>query len=82
METPAANSGWKNLLAVLALVALAWGAFGGALRCGFVYFDDDQYVFENPPIARGLTAEGVRWAFTTGHAANWQIGRASCRERV
>ena len=71
METPAANSGWKNLLAVLALVALAWGAFGGALRCGFVYFDDDQYVFENPPIARGLTAEGVRWAFTTGHAANW-----------
>ena len=53
------------------LVALAWGAFGGALQCGFVHFDDDQYVFENPAIARGVTAEGVRWAFTTGHAANW-----------
>jgi len=57
--------------AVLLLVVLCWGAFGGALRCGFVYFDDDQYVFENPPVVRGLTAEGVRWAFTTGHASNW-----------
>lgn len=71
METPAANSGWKNALAVLALAALVWGAFGGALRCGFIYFDDDTYVFENPSIARGWTGAGVRWAFTTGYAANW-----------
>ena len=62
---------WDAVAAGLLLLALVWGAFGGALRCGFVYFDDDQYVFENPPIARGLTAEGVCWAFTTGHAANW-----------
>lgn len=62
---------WKTAAAVLLLVALGWVAFGGALRCGFVYFDDDQYVFENPAIARGVTVEGVRWAFTTGHAANW-----------
>ena len=61
----------KTAAAVLLLVALAWGAFGGALQCGFVHFDDDQYVFENPAVARGWTAAGVRWAFTTGHAANW-----------
>ena len=58
-------------LAGLALVVLVFLAFGGALRCGFVRFDDDVYVFENPAVGRGLTWEGVRWAFTTGHAANW-----------
>lgn len=58
-------------MAALSLVALCWGAFGGALRCGFVYFDDDTYVFENAEIAQGWTSNGVRWAFTTGYAANW-----------
>ena len=61
----------RDVGAALLLVALCCGAFGGALRCGFVYFDDDKYVFKNPAIASGWTAEGVRWAFTTGHASNW-----------
>lgn len=61
----------KTAGAVVLLMALCWAAFGGALRCGFVHFDDDQYVFENPSIAGGLTVEGVRWAFTTGYVANW-----------
>jgi protein O-mannosyl-transferase len=60
-----------NLIAGLSLVALCWGAFGGALRCGFIYFDDDSYIFENSAIGTGWTMDGVRWAFTTGHAANW-----------
>ncbi len=47
------------------LVALVFGAFGGALQCGFVRFDDHGYVYENPVVAQGLTAAGVRWAFTT-----------------
>jgi tetratricopeptide (TPR) repeat protein len=37
----------------------------------FVNFDDDIYVSENPIVLRGLTLEGVRWAFTTFHASNW-----------
>ena len=61
----------RNLAAVLLLAALAFVAFGGALDCGFVRFDDDVYVFENPQVVRGATVEGVRWAFATGHAANW-----------
>lgn len=61
----------KTAGAVVVLVALVWGAFGGALRCGFVHFDDDQYVFDNAAIADGWSWNGVRWAFTTGHAANW-----------
>jgi hypothetical protein len=34
-------------------------------------FDDPIYVSQNPQVQTGLTAEGVRWAFTTFHGANW-----------
>ena len=61
------GGGWASL----ALAGLVFLAFGGALDCGFVRFDDHVYVFENPQVAGGLTAAGVRWAFTTGHASNW-----------
>jgi tetratricopeptide (TPR) repeat protein len=37
----------------------------------FVNYDDDIYVYENPHVSGGLTAQNIRWAFTTGHAANW-----------
>ena len=55
----------RNLAAVLLLAALVFFAFGGALQCGFVRFDDHGYVYQNPQIAKGLTAEGICWAFTT-----------------
>ncbi|HWP84095.1 MAG TPA: tetratricopeptide repeat protein [Terriglobia bacterium] len=37
----------------------------------FVAWDDPSYITENPRVAAGLTWEGVRWAFTTAHMANW-----------
>ena len=37
----------------------------------FVNFDDPDYVANNPHVREGLTADGVRWAFTSGEAANW-----------
>ncbi len=45
--------------------------FGGTLHHGFVNFDDDTYVYENRMVQGGLTAEGVRRAFTQVHASNW-----------
>ena len=60
-----------TIAAALLLAALVWLAFGGATTCGFVRFDDNEYVYENPPVCAGLTWAGVRWACTTGHAANW-----------
>ena len=61
----------RSGLAALALAALVWISFGGALRNGFVAFDDDRYVYDNPPVAQGLAPAGIRWAFTTGTEANW-----------
>lgn len=55
----------------LALGLAAWAAGAAALGNGFVAFDDPLYVTRNPVTQQGLTAETVRWAFTTGFAANW-----------
>lgn len=38
---------------------------------GFILLDDAEYVRLNPVVRQGLTWEGVRWAFTTGHISNW-----------
>ena len=65
------HSARRTGLAALALAALAWLSFGGAIRNGFVAFDDDRYVYDNPPVAQGLAPAGIRWAFTTGTEANW-----------
>ncbi len=53
-------------LALLTVTAL-WPVLGN----GFTNFDDDLYVTQNPELRNGLGAEGFRWAWTTGHAANW-----------
>lgn len=38
---------------------------------GFIDLDDPGYVYDNPHVTAGLTWNGIVWAFTTGHAANW-----------
>jgi cytochrome c-type biogenesis protein CcmH/NrfG len=37
----------------------------------FIGLDDDRYITDNHRVRSGLTLEGVRWAFTTTHMANW-----------
>ena len=45
--------------------------FSRAIGNDFVNYDDPVYVTENPRVQAGLTPEGIRWALTTGAAANW-----------
>lgn len=61
----------RTLSSCLVLVALVAVVYGRTLGHGFVSFDDDLLLTENPPVQVGLTGEGLRWAWTTGHAANW-----------
>jgi tetratricopeptide (TPR) repeat protein len=37
----------------------------------FINLDDEGYVTRNAHVQAGLTADGVRWAFTTFEKANW-----------
>src|SRR5262245_26170831 len=56
--------------ALAALLALCFGLYARTAGHEFVAFDDPVYVTENPVVARGLTPEGLRWAFGF-HAGNW-----------
>ena len=65
------NDRWMVLGVCVFLAAITWLVFGQTLRYEFVNFDDGEYVFKNPQVVRGLTIEGIVWAFTHVHAANW-----------
>ena len=53
------------------LAATALIAFWQVNQCDFINYDDPSYVTENSHIRNGITTEAIRWAFTTGYAANW-----------
>jgi tetratricopeptide (TPR) repeat protein len=62
----------KRLLTGCILIALLTAAvYWPVAKNGFINFDDPDYVTSNPLVQKGLTAEGVRWAFTSYHSSNW-----------
>lgn len=60
---------WWATAALLVLVVFA--VFGSAISNVFVEYDDHLYVTDNQMVQRGISAETVRWAFTTSQASNW-----------
>ena len=46
-------------------------AFSPVLGNGFTNYDDPSYVTANNHVREGLSADGVRWAFSTFHFYNW-----------
>jgi tetratricopeptide (TPR) repeat protein len=61
---------WKPAV-MLGIAVLVWAVFGQTYHFGFVRLDDNTYVTQNPNLQAGLTATGVRWAFTTTYADFW-----------
>ncbi len=53
----------------LALVVAALYGRTGAFAS--LDFDDQEYVFANPNVLAGLSGDGVAWAVTAFHGANW-----------
>ncbi len=77
-QTGAASSGpkWGQVIrnpalisSLLAVVTVT--VFAPVGTCGYLHYDDADYITSNPQVLAGLTISGVRWAFTTGHAGNW-----------
>ncbi len=52
---------------VLAVVAV----FGQTTDYDFINFDDNIYVYDDSHVARGLTRDGLAWAFSSTHAHFW-----------
>ncbi len=70
-HTPLRNESAISAAICLCLVATVCAVFGQTLGHAFLNYDDDEYVYANPNITRGLTATSLRWAFTHVHADNW-----------
>ncbi|MGP8198766.1 MAG: tetratricopeptide repeat protein [Limisphaerales bacterium] len=62
---------WRTPAVCLVLATITFAVFGQTAGFGFVNYDDDKYVYENPVVAQGLTFKGIVWAFTRTHSANW-----------
>jgi Flp pilus assembly protein TadD len=63
--------GRREWLVCAALTLGVAAIYGPAATHGFVNWDDPEYVTNNPMVRGGMTLAGLRWAFTTAHAANW-----------
>ncbi len=55
----------------IALVIVTIAVFGRVAGYEFVNYDDGDYVYQNPIVANGLSAQGIKWAFTSTYAGNW-----------
>lgn len=56
---------------VLFLFCATLGVYIQVLHHEFINYDDPVYILNNPYVQNGLTFFGIKWAFTTAHAANW-----------
>lgn len=65
------SSSRLHLAIALALFLGTLALFAQSVGFDFIHFDDRRYVTENPWVARGLTRETLRWAFTTFYFSNW-----------
>src|ERR1035438_7719545 len=84
----------REWLVYLALFLAICAVYSQVRHFDFVNFDDPEYISGNLHVRAGVTWAGLKWAFQSTTAANWfpltwlsnmvayQIGRASCRERV
>jgi tetratricopeptide (TPR) repeat protein len=61
----------RTWLVAAGLAVVTAAVFARAFDCGWVNYDDHEYVTENPYVTSGLNANNAAWAFTTFHNANW-----------
>jgi Flp pilus assembly protein TadD len=56
---------------IVALLLLLIWSYLPVLRAGFIDFDDDVYVTENPHVLQGLTWDSIVWSFSNTNSLNW-----------
>jgi len=61
----------RNGVAYAIVGLLAFLVYVPALWCGFVEFDDPDYVYRNEVVSQGLTMDGIAYAFQSVQLANW-----------
>ncbi len=61
----------RTLPMALFLIAVVVVSYSPIAHNGFLNFDDGTYIANNPHVKAGLTAQTVRWAFTTVEGAHY-----------
>ncbi len=70
-NTPLERKFLENLTICFFLCVGIWIVFGQTKGFDFVNYDDDQYVYDNTEVRKGLTAQSVSFALKTPQVANW-----------
>ena len=52
-------------------MAVTLGLYAPSAQHGFIDYDDDTYILDNPHVYTGLGTANILWAFRTGYAGNW-----------
>ncbi|GFE62149.1 tetratricopeptide repeat protein [Geobacter sp. AOG2] len=66
------GSKMRNLVLIcVALLVISLAVYMRVGDYGFLNYDDDAYVTDNPHVASGITGTSIAWAFTSVDAANW-----------
>src|SRR5882724_3225334 len=61
----------RDLLFCLALLLATVAVYSQVAHFDFVNYDDPDYTTGNLHVRTGLTGANLKWALTTGYAANW-----------
>ncbi len=62
----------RHFLICILLALAALFVFSQVHSFDFINYDDQDYIENNPMVSRGLSSEGIRWAFTAEKSATWQ----------
>jgi protein O-mannosyl-transferase len=65
------NADQRDIWIVVTLAVVTLAVYGQVINHQFISLDDDLYITNNSIVSKGLTIEGIKWAFTTFHASNW-----------
>jgi protein O-mannosyl-transferase len=65
------QSNRRTLFACVLLAFATFAVYWPVCHYGFVDYDDDDYVFNNPVVRAGLSWQNFVWAFADQHNCNW-----------
>src|SRR5271157_3293885 len=55
----------------LALLLAVFATYAQVRHFAFINYDDPTYIANNPHVRNGVSAAGLRWAWTSGETFNW-----------
>ena len=61
----------RNWIVGIALLTVTLILYWPATTFGFVAYDDESYVYENPHVFQGLSWHGLKWSLTAFVSGNW-----------